>query len=192
VARANLTSAAVIAAAAELADRDGFDTLTLSALARGLGVQTASLYSHVRDRAALIEGVHRLALGELADRIALAIGGRSGRDALTAFADTHRDYARQFPGRWTALQRPASAATVRSEPAGRLAALTLAMLRGYPLPETELVHATRLLAATVNGFLALQANGSITHRQPATEDSWQWALDALDAVFRSRDTEGKP
>jgi AcrR family transcriptional regulator len=192
VARANLTSTAVIAAAAELADRDGFDTLTLSALARGLGVQTASLYSHVRDRSALIEGVHQLALGELADRIAMAIGGRAGRDALTAFADAHRDYAERFPGRWTALQRPASAATVRSEPAGRLAGLTLAMLRGYPLPESELVHAARLLAATVNGFLALRANGSLAHREPAVEDSWQWALDALDTVFRSWSMERKP
>ena len=44
--------------------------------------------------------------------IAIAIGGRSQRDALTALADAHRDYARQFPGRWAALQRPAAATTV--------------------------------------------------------------------------------
>ncbi|MEU8660237.1 TetR-like C-terminal domain-containing protein [Actinoplanes philippinensis] len=185
MARANLTSAAVIAAAADLADRDGFDTITLSALARGLGVQTASLYSHVRDRSALVEGVHRLALGELADRIALAIGGRSGHDALTALAGAHRDYAREFPGRWTALQRPATEATVRSEAAGRVAGLTQAVLRGYPLPESELVHAVRLLAATVNGFLALQANGGIAHREPDPDLSWRRALDALDVAFRS-------
>ncbi|MEU4162894.1 TetR-like C-terminal domain-containing protein [Actinoplanes sp. NPDC026670] len=191
MARANLTSAVVIAAAADLADRDGFDTLTLSALARGFGVQTASLYSHVRDRSTLIERIHQLALAELADRIALAIGGRSGRDALAALADAHRDYARRFPGRWTALQRPATEATVRSEPAARVAGLTLAMLRGYPLPESELVHATRLLAATVNGFLALEANGSIAHREPAVETSWQRALDVLDSAFRDWPTEGR-
>ncbi|WP_433796839.1 TetR-like C-terminal domain-containing protein [Actinoplanes sp. CA-252034] len=192
MARANLTPAAVVVAAADLADRDGFDAISLSALARGFGVQTASLYSHVRDRSALLEGVHQLALGELADRIAMAIGGRSGHDALTAFADANRDYAQQHPGRWTALQRPATEATVRSGPAGRMAGLTLAMLRGYPLPEAELVHATRLLAATVNGFLALQANGSLAHREPAVDLSWRRALDALDAVFRSWPTEGKP
>jgi AcrR family transcriptional regulator len=189
--RANLTSAAVIAAAADLADRDGFDTIAVSALARRLGVQTASLYSHVRDRSALLEGVHQLALAELADAIAVAIGGRSGRDALTALAGAHRDYARQHPGRWTALQRPATAATATSAAAGRVATLTLAMLRGYELPEDELVHATRLLAATVNGFLALEANGAFAHREPTTEVSWQRALDALDTVFRSWPTEGK-
>jgi AcrR family transcriptional regulator len=190
--RANLTSAAVIAAAADMADRDGFDTIALSALARSLGVQTASLYSHVRDLSALIAGVHQLALAELADTIAPAIGGRSAKDALIAFADAHRDYARRFPGRWTALQRPAAASTVQSDAARRVAELTLAMLRGYRLPEAELVHATRLLAATVNGFLALEANGSFGHRTPATDVSWRRALDALDTVFRSWPTEGKP
>ncbi|WP_422773015.1 WHG domain-containing protein [Plantactinospora sp. WMMC1484] len=188
--RANLTSAVVVAAAAELADREGFDAITLSALARRFGVRTASLYSHVRDRSSLLDSVHELALGELADRIALSIGGRSGRDALVALADAHRDYARQFPGRWSALQRPAAASTVHSDAAGHLVALTLAVLRGYRLPETELVHATRLLGATINGFLALEANGSLGHREPAPEVSWRRALDALDTVFRSWPTEG--
>ncbi|MEU4622065.1 WHG domain-containing protein [Actinoplanes sp. NPDC023801] len=190
--RANLTAEAVITAAADLADHDGFDALALSALARRLGVQTASLYSHVRDRSALLAGVHRLALGELAGAIAPAIGGRSGREALIAFAGAHRDYARRFPGRWTALQRPAAESTVRSGEAARLAGLTLAMLRGYRLPETELVHATRLLAATVNGFLSLEANGSFGHREPTADVSWLRALDALDTVLRSWPTEGKP
>ncbi|GAA0588828.1 TetR/AcrR family transcriptional regulator [Paractinoplanes ferrugineus] len=184
MARANLTPAAVIAAAAELADREGFDAVSVSALARRFGVQTASLYSHVRDRSAVLDGVHVLALGELADRIAVAIGGRSGRDALVALAAAHRAYARECPGRWAALQRPAAASTVRSAAAARVVALNLAMLRGYRLPETELVHATRLLGATVNGFLALEANGSFGHRDPATDDSWHRAIDALDVAFR--------
>jgi AcrR family transcriptional regulator len=182
----------VIAAAAELADQEGFDAITLSALARRFGVQTASLYSHVRDRSALLHAVHELALGELADRVALAIAGRSRRAALAGLAEAHRGYARDCPGRWAALQRPAAASTVGSEAAGRLVALNLAVLRGYRLPETELVHATRLLGATINGFLALEASGSFGHRDPAPDTSWQRALDALDTVFHSWPSEGIP
>jgi AcrR family transcriptional regulator len=192
VARANLSPAVVIAAAADLADREGFDAITLSALARHFGVQTASLYSHVRDRSALLHAVHELALGELADRVALAIAGRSCRAALAGLTEAHRGYARECPGRWAALQRPAAASTVRSEAAGRLVALNLAVLRGYRLPETELVHATRLLGATINGFLALEASGSFSHRDPAPDTSWQRALDALDTVFQSWPSEGIP
>lgn len=192
MARANLSPAVVIAAAAELADQEGFDAITLSALARRFGVQTASLYSHVRDRSALLHAVHELALGELADRVALAIAGRSCRAALAGLAEAHRGYARECPGRWAALQRPAAASTVGSEAARRLVALNLAVLRGYRLPETELVHATRLLGATLNGFLALEASGSFSHRDPAPDTSWQRALDALDTVFHSWPSEGIP
>jgi AcrR family transcriptional regulator len=188
--RANLSSAVVIAAAANLADRDGFDAVSLSALARHFGVRTASLYAHVRDRSALLDGVHELALGELADRIAVAVAGRSGRAALIALADAHRDYARQSPGRWAALQRAAARSTVQSAAAGRLVELTMAMLRDYRLPEDELAHAVRLLGSTINGFLALTVAGSFGHREAPADVSWRRALDALDIAFRSWPIEG--
>ena len=183
--RQNLTQTAVLAAAADLADRVGFDAVSLSALARELGVQPASLYSHVRDRAALVEGVHQLALGELADRISAAIAGRSGRTALAGLIDAHRSYARERPGRWTALQRPAMPKTAGSESARRVAAVMLAVLRGYDLPEDELVHATRFVGATINGFLALEAAGSFAYRDTGTELSWTRALDVLHAALRA-------
>jgi AcrR family transcriptional regulator len=185
MARQNLTRASVLAAAADLADRLGYDSLTVSLLARELGVQPASLYSHVRDRAALLEGVHVLALGELADRLSAAIAGRSGRDALAGLIGANRAFARERPGRWTALQRPATEATARSESANRVAELMLAVFRGYDLPEGELVHATRLVGATVNGFLALEAAGSFSQRELDTELSWSRALDVLDGALRA-------
>lgn len=193
--RANLTAAVVTAAAADLADREGYDAVTLSALARRFGVQTASLYSHVRDRSALLAGVHGLAMAELADAIALAVAGRSGRDALVGLADANRVYAREFPGRWTALQRPPASTSNAEHPpaapaAARLVALTLSVLRGYPLAESELVHATRLLGATINGFLALEASGNFAYRGPAPDVSWRRALDALDTAFRRWPSEG--
>src|SRR3954470_9852819 len=112
--RAPLTAAAVIADAPPLADEAGFAAVTLSAVARRLGVQTPSLYSHVRDRAALLDGVTALALAELAGGIAIAIAGRSGREALEAFAAAHRSFAHARPGLWQALQRRAGEDAVRS------------------------------------------------------------------------------
>ncbi|BDZ51375.1 TetR family transcriptional regulator [Frondihabitans sucicola] len=181
--RVPLSSAGIIAAAADLADHDGFDTVVLSDVARALGVQTASLYNHVHDRAAVLDGIHELALGELAEAIAASVAGRSRADALIGLGEAQRDYARRFPGRWAALQRVASPTTVKSEPARRLATLTLAVLRGYELPEARLVHAVRMLGAMVNGFVALERTGGFDHRDPESEVSWGFALDALDTVF---------
>jgi AcrR family transcriptional regulator len=185
MARESITREAVITAAADLADREGFDAVSVSALARRFGVQPASLYSHVRDRAAVLDGVHELALAELADRIADEAAGRSGREALAGLADAHRGYAHEHPGRWAALQRPAAAATVESDPARRLVSLTWAVLRAYALDEAELVHATRFVGATVNGFLALERSRSFEHREQQIDESWQRSIDALDRSLRS-------
>ncbi|MET4782942.1 WHG domain-containing protein [Glaciihabitans sp. UYNi722] len=185
MARARLTPKSIITAAADLADLSGFDAISLSAVARQLGVQTASLYSHVRDRAAVLDGVHELALDELAEQIATAVAGRAGHEALVGLADAQRAYARRWPGRWEALQRPAASSTVQSEAAARVVTLTFAVLRGYALPDDELVHVTRMLGASVNGFITLERAGNFAHREPDTEASWQRILTALDALFRA-------
>ena len=45
--RAGLSTAAVVAAAAEIADSEGLDRLTLARIAATAGVRTPSLYNHV-------------------------------------------------------------------------------------------------------------------------------------------------
>ncbi|MCB1040115.1 MAG: TetR family transcriptional regulator, partial [Acidimicrobiales bacterium] len=45
--RPRLTRTAVIAAAVDLADRDGIDALTMRKLAQAIGVEAMSLYHHV-------------------------------------------------------------------------------------------------------------------------------------------------
>lgn len=145
-------------------------------------MQTASLYNHVRDRSELLAGLHEFALVELADEIADGVAGKAGRDALVGLAEAQRTFARKHPGRWAALQQPASSTTATSAGAVRVATLTMAVLRGYDVPEAELVHVTRFLGATVNGFLALERSGGFAHRDPGTDVSWQRALTALDAV----------
>src|SRR6185437_527132 len=47
IARAGLSTAAVVAAAAEIADAEGLDRLTLARVAAAAGVRTPSLYNHV-------------------------------------------------------------------------------------------------------------------------------------------------
>jgi len=47
-------------------------------------------------------GMALLASGEMIDRIATAVAGRAGKDALVAFADAYRAYALERPGRYRA------------------------------------------------------------------------------------------
>ncbi|MBP1160532.1 AcrR family transcriptional regulator [Rhodococcus sp. PvR044] len=188
--RAQLSSQALFAIAADIADREGFDAVTVSAVARQAGVRPASIYSHIRDRDALLDGLQQLALRELAARVGDAIAGRAGREALIGLVEAHRSYASERPGAWASLQRPASADTVGSPEAGRIASLMLAVIRDYRLPDEELVHAARFVGATVNGFLALTRAEAFEHRDPATELSWVAAIDAVDRALNTWPTEG--
>ncbi|MFJ4038183.1 TetR/AcrR family transcriptional regulator [Microbacterium sp. NPDC090007] len=181
--RPPLTPHAVIQAAADLADTTGLADVTLSAVARELGVRTPSLYGHVRDLAALRDGVTILALGELADRAGDAVAGRSGRDALAALCDAHRGYARTHPGRWESLQRRAGDAVVRSDEAARSSRALAAVLRGYGIDDSDRVHATRLIGSFVNGFLHLEHVGSFAHSAPPADASWAKLIDRLDDVL---------
>jgi AcrR family transcriptional regulator len=185
VPRSQLTPEKIIRSAAALGDEAGFEAITLSAVARRLGVATPSLYSHVRDRDALLDGVTALALADLASRISSAIAGRAGLAALEAWADAHRDLARSSPSRWDALQRRAGEAAVRSAGARDVVALTTAVLRGYLVPESEHPHAIRLIGSTINGYLTLERNGGFAHSLPSSETSWGRVIGALDVALRA-------
>ncbi|MDE3134243.1 MAG: TetR family transcriptional regulator, partial [Acidobacteriota bacterium] len=67
--RAGLDSAAVVAAAAAIADADGLEAVTLSTVAARLGVKPPSLYSHVAGLADLRRRVAVLGAAELAEAL---------------------------------------------------------------------------------------------------------------------------
>jgi AcrR family transcriptional regulator len=183
-ARPRLSRDRVLAVAADLADEHGLRTVTLSAVAREVGVRTPSLYSHVRGSDDLRAGLAALALGELADRGDRALAGRSGRDALVALANVHRDYAREHPGRFEAAGALDVPLTSDLETAAaRVADLSVAVLRGYPVPDAEHVHAVRLVASLLRGFVELEAGGAFAHRDPSSQESWERVLDTLDRTL---------
>lgn len=184
MARAGLTTERVVRAGADLADEAGLDAVTLSALARDFDVKVASLYSHVAGSADLREGIATLALTELADLAAESLAGRSGKDALVAFATTYRDYARAHPGRYAATRIPLAADSPAVEAGRRHAALTRSILRGYSLDETDTVHAVRLLGSVFHGFADLELSGGFDHSSPSATESWTRILDVLDATLQ--------
>lgn len=177
--RAGLTTDRVVRAAAELADEVGFDHITVSALARSFGVKDASLYSHVRNVADLRTKVALLAAAEKTERIAAAVAGRAGKDALVAFAGAYREYALEHPGRYAATQIPLDPA-IAAESAGfkRAVETTYAMLRAYRLAEPDLTDAVRLLRSTFHGFVSLEAAGGFGHPREVRA-SWDRIVDSL-------------
>nr|WP_040741560.1 TetR-like C-terminal domain-containing protein [Nocardia tenerifensis] len=191
MARAGLTAERITRAAADLADEIGFDNVTMSALAKKFGVKDASLYSHVKNLRELRARVSMLAAAEKTALIADAVAGRAGRDALAAFADAWRGYARRYPGRYTATQTPVAPGVVEVDPAAaRGVELTYGMLRAYGLTEPDLTDAVRLLRSTFHGYAALEASGGFAHSRD-TDSSWERIIDALHVTLEQWPTRDK-
>lgn len=185
MARAGLTDGRLVNAAAQFADEHGLAAVTVSALARQFEVRPASVYSHISGLDELLDRTSLFALHELADRLADDLAGKAGRDALFAFANAHRDYARAHPGRWQAAQRRLDAETAAASEGGKIARFARAIMRGYGLSADDEVHAVRLLGSAVNGFVAIEAGGGFDHSAPPAGESWNRVLDAIDTSLRN-------
>ena len=190
--RAGMTAARLVSAAAELADEAGLAAVTVSALARRFDVRPASVYSHIAGLDELLDQTALLALHELADRAADDLAGKSGRNALFAFANAHRDYARAHPGRWQAAQRRLSADAAAASEGGRIARFARAIMSGYGLSAADEVHGVRLLGSAINGFVAIETGGGFDHSAPPAAESWHRVLDAVDTSLRHWPTAGAP
>jgi AcrR family transcriptional regulator len=160
VPRAGLNPAVVVAAAADLADANGLDAVTLAAVAGAVGVRTPSLYNHVGGLDDVRRGVALTALREIGDALRDAAVGRAGDDALTAMAHAYRAYAREHPGRYAATQHaPADDDAELSAAGARAVDVLLAILRGYDLEGDAAIHAARAVRSALHGFVALEAGG---------------------------------
>jgi AcrR family transcriptional regulator len=180
---AGLTVDRITRAAAELADDVGIEKVSVSALARMFGVKDASFYSHVKNLQEIRIRVAVLASGEMNDRIGTAIAGRSGGEALAAFADAYRGYALRHPGRYAATQLRLDPSKIADTTVfARSVELTYAVMRHYGLEEPDLTDAVRLLRSTFHGYISIEAVGGFNHPREV-ERSWRKAVSSLHAML---------
>lgn len=178
-----LTPERVVDAAVALLDERGADALSLSAVARELGVRTPSLYHHVAGLDGLRRAVRLHGLERLGDVLQRAASGRSGRDALTAVAQAYRTFGREHPGLYALTLVGRYEDDRLAAAAGRVVDTVLAVLRGYGLDGEEALHATRYLRSALHGFVALEQQGGFG--MPIDrETSFEHLVDATDAGLR--------
>jgi AcrR family transcriptional regulator len=183
--RAGLDAAAVVAAAAALADADGLPELTLARLAARLGVRAPSLYAHVDGLDDLRARLRAQGARELHAALAAAAAGRAGSDALRAVAEAYRTFARAHPGLYAAMQRAADFSDPEaSEAAAGVLAVLAAVMRGYGLEGDDATHATRITRATLHGFMTLEAEGAFA-LPLSLEETWERMIALLDRGLAS-------
>jgi len=145
--RIPLTRQRVLRAAVDLADRGGAGSLSMRKLAQELGVEAMSLYHHVANKDAILDGIVDVVFSE----IELPSGATSWKAAMRQRATSAREALRRHP--WaTALMESRSTpgpATLRHHDA------VLGILRNAGFSIELAAHAYSVLDSYIYGF-ALQ------------------------------------
>ena len=100
-----LSRDAIVSAALTFLDRDGWDALTINALATQLGTKGPSLYNHVDSLEDLRRTVRMRVVDDIIGMLNTVGDGRTRDDAVVAMASSYRSYAHHHPGRYSAFTR---------------------------------------------------------------------------------------
>jgi AcrR family transcriptional regulator len=158
--KTRLDRAVVIQAAADLADAEGMEQLTLARLAEHLGIRTPSLYNHVTSLAGLRRDLALRGVGELNARLTRAVIGKAADEAVAALAQAYRGFAKAHPALYAASVRaPDADAQEWQRAAQEVVEVVAAVLAAYGLQGTEAIHAIRALRSALHGFVTLETAG---------------------------------
>ena len=160
---ARLSRDSIVNAALTFLDREGWDALTINALATQLGTKGPSLYNHVQSLEDLRRTVRMRVVGDIIDMLNTVGQGRTRDDAVTAMASAYRSYAHHHPGRYSAFTRmPLGGDDPEFTAATRAAAApVISVLASYGLDGDNAFYAALEFWSAMHGFVLLEMTGAM-------------------------------
>lgn len=141
----------ILSTAFRLVEKEGLDRLSMRRLADRLGVAPMSLYNHIPNKDALLDGL----VAEMISEVLLPDPeGSSPRERLRAIASSVREAARRHPElfRIIAVRRPSSALL-------QVLDAEIANLLGLGFERQEATAALRIFLGYVFGYTRLETGG---------------------------------
>ncbi|MCS7001737.1 MAG: TetR/AcrR family transcriptional regulator [Dehalococcoidia bacterium] len=158
--RVGLDRHSIVQAAADLADREGLENVTLVRLASDLGVSPAALFHHFDGLADLRQELSILGLRMLSAQLGEAAIGKASDDALLAICRAYRAWGHRHAGLYAAIVRPTDKTDPRRKAAiDQLNVVLRAALSGYGIEGRAFTHVIRGLRAMIHGFVSFESAG---------------------------------
>ena len=156
-----LSREAIVNAALTFLDREGWDALTINALAIQLGTKGPSLYNHVDSLDDLRRTVRMRVIDDILGMLNAVGDGRTRDDAVSSMASAYRSYAHHHPGRYSAFTRmPLGGDDPEYTEATRLAAgPVIEVLASYGLDGDNAFYAALEFWSALHGFVLLEMTG---------------------------------
>ena len=160
---AKLSRDIIVNAALTFLDREGWDALTINALAAHLGTKGPSLYNHVQSLDDLRRTVRMRVIGDIINMLNTVCDGRTRDDAVLVMASAYRSYAHHHPGRYSAFTRmPLGGDDPEFTEATRAAAApVISVLASYGLDGDNAFYAALEFWSAMHGFVLLEMTGAM-------------------------------
>jgi AcrR family transcriptional regulator len=151
----------IVNAALTFLDREGWDALTINALAMQLGTKGPSLYNHVSSLEDLRRTVRMRVIDDILQMLSNVGAGRIRDDAVMVMASAYRSYAHHHPGRYSAFTRmPLGGDDPEYAAASRAAAApVIDVLASYGLAGEDAYYGALEFWAALHGFVLLEMTG---------------------------------
>ena len=152
---------AIVAAARQILEEDGFDAVAMRRVAERVGIRGPSLYKHVRDRSALIRAIAEGVTADLAATLSAADATGDPRADLTAVAHAYRTFVRANPNGYGLLF--ANLAPELQPDAAHLAQLALPLIEamGTLVGSEDALSAARTMVSWAHGFVSMELAGAL-------------------------------
>ncbi|SHE87343.1 transcriptional regulator, TetR family [Seinonella peptonophila] len=159
--RKGLDQQKVLKQATQIVNEQGFNQITIAALAKSLDVRSPSLYNHFSGLSDLQKRLALYALEQLGDSLMRSVIGKSGDIAVRALCEAYLNFARTNPGLYEAILHFPAKFDRQVEQAGdQIISIIVEVLRSYGFSQIQMIHAIRSLRSIVHGFATLeQADG---------------------------------
>ena len=187
--RGNLDKTKILEAAAALANEISVKKLSLKQLAQKLNIQPPSLYNHVQSLDHLRLDLAAYGWDQAGARIAEALIGVSGDEAIRRACSVFYEYAEENPGVFEAMvYYNRENRTAGGEP-DRLTGILYRLCRARDIAETDAVHVLRIFRSNIEGFALLTRHGVFPADETARE-SFFYGVEFLIAGIRQLERGG--
>lgn len=177
--KAGLDKDIILKTAVDLADAEGIANVTLKALAEKLGVKPPSLYKHINGLEELNKALMLYGWKSLEKKVTRAAVGKSKEDAIRAIFYAYRDYVKEHPGVFEAMQWYNMYQSEENlQATEEIVAVLFQVLSAYDLQEEQKVHIVRMFRVFLQGFLMVEIHGGFGNPVSITE-SFDFSLEIL-------------
>lgn len=159
--RVGLDRKQIIQTAAELANAEGIEALTLSTVARKLNVRPPSLFNHIDGLQSIKRELSLYGLNLLCEKLEVATNSNKENEAILSIAKAYVQFAREQPGVYELTLRAPEPNDQEIEVASnQILYLISKHLTEYNLSDEDKVHAIRALRSILHGFSTLEQKGA--------------------------------